>query len=653
MPGTRPLADLIEDNGQRGRAEQALRESVALLRAICDSAADLVFAKDREGRLLLTNPATLALLHRAEAEVLGKTDVELWGEAIGRRIMESDRRIMESGVPSVLEERIPDRTGEPRIWLSMKSPYRDATGNVIGVLGIVRDITERTRYEEALRQSQAQLSARATELETILASMAEGVVVYDLEGRIVRLNAAAERLTGYLGADLSARFQERATRRTFLSEAGQPIRVEDLPVARALRGETVTGVLLGKERPGSDLQWTATNAAPLVDASGRITGAVATFADMTDRKRMEEALREADRRKDEFLAVLSHELRNPLAPIRSSLYILDHAVPTGERARRAMAVIGRQVGHLTRLVDDLLDVTRIARGKIELRRERIDLGDIVRRAGEDHRSVLTARGVKLVIDVPDEAICVDGDATRLAQIIGNLLQNAGKFTGRDGQVTLALTAAGDAAEVRVRDTGIGIEPGLLAQVFEPFVQAERSLARSQGGLGLGLALVKGLTALHGGTVRAESAGPSGGAEFIVHLPVVAAALPERARDAGALRGGGGRHVLVVDDNVDAAETLAELVAMFGHRVEIAHDGPSALAKARTNPPDVVLCDIGLPGMNGYEVARALRAEGASEARLVAVSGYARPEDRKKAADAGFDCHIAKPPDPDDIERLLL
>ncbi len=373
---------------------------------------------------------------------------------------------------------------------------------------------------------------------------------------------------------------------------------------------------------------------------------------MRSLRQSKERLEDADRRKDEFLGMLSHELRNPLAPIRNSVYILEHADPAGSQARQARAVIERQAEQLTRLVDDLLDVTRIARGKIVLQRGRVDLAELVRRAGEDHAGLMRERGIEMVVDVPREPAWVDGDAVRLAQIVGNLLQNSAKFTPRGGRVILALEASGGAAEIRVRDNGAGMQPELLAHVFEPFVQAERTLERACGGLGLGLAMVKGLAELHGGSVRATSAGPDQGSELVARLPLVEAGPPARAASPLPPAEGRSRRVLVVEDSKDAADSLAQLVRLFGHTVDVARDGPTALAKARANPPDVIFCDIGLPGMSGYDVARALRAESPNGLKLVAMSGYAQPEDLKRAADAGFDRHLAKPADPDDIRRLL-
>ncbi len=376
------------------------------------------------------------------------------------------------------------------------------------------------------------------------------------------------------------------------------------------------------------------------------------FFDVSDRRRAEQALREADRRKDEFLGMLSHELRNPLAPIRNALYILDHADPEGQQAQRAKEVAKRQILHLTRLVDDLLDVTRIARGKIRLHFEDLDLTELVRRTADDHRALMRERGLELEVDAPSSGIVVHGDATRLAQVLGNLLHNAAKFTPSGGRVTLTARAADDQAVVHVRDTGAGIEADLLQRVFEPFVQAQQTLARSEGGLGLGLALVQGLVALHGGTVQVASDGPGRGTDFAITFPLASPSVEDTPAQAEALARSGPRHVLVVDDNRDAAETLAQIVEILGHRVDVALDGAEALARIDADPPDTVLCDIGLPGMDGYELARRIRIRHGDAIRLIAVSGYAQPEDLALAVEAGFDGHLAKPVDPDRIEDLL-
>jgi PAS domain S-box-containing protein len=390
---------------------------------------------------------------------------------------------------------------------------------------------------------------------------------------------------------------------------------------------------------------------PERDARGEIVSILAITRDVTELRKAEQALRDADRRKDEFLGLLSHELRNPLAPIRNAIYILNHADPGGEQARRARNILQRQTEHLTRLVDDLLDVTRVGRGKIDLRKERVDLATIVRRTADDLRSVMEQRGIALTVNTPGRAVFTEADPTRLTQVIGNLLGNAAKFTARDGRVTVTLATAGDEAEIRVRDTGIGIERSLLPHVFEPFVQSERSDARGHGGLGLGLALVKGLVELHHGRVSAESAGPGTGTELVVRLPIESPAVPARGGGGAAVERRG-RRVLVVDDDGDAADTLAQIIELFGHTAAVVHDGPSAIARVRQDPPDVVLCELGLPDLSGYDVARALRAEGPPGLRIVALSGYAQDDDLRRAVEAGFDAHIAKPADPAEIEKLL-
>ncbi len=386
------------------------------------------------------------------------------------------------------------------------------------------------------------------------------------------------------------------------------------------------------------------------------------------RSRAEEALREAegrlrtanaelieaDQRKNQFLAVLSHELRNPLAPIKSGLYVLDHAAPGGDQARRAQAVITRQADQLARLVDDLLDVTRIARNKVQLQRQRLELNELTRRTIEDHRPLLEQAAVHVDLEPAPKPVFVDADWNRLAQVVGNLLQNAAKFTPRGGRVTVAVStdAASRSASVRVADTGVGMTSEMMARLFEPFTQADATLDRSKGGLGLGLALVKGLVELHGGEVSATSAGLGQGSEFIVRLPLDVTTTAG-STDAPATAAKVRRRVLVIEDNVDAADMLREVLEFGQHEVAVAYSGPDGIARAREFRPDVVLCDIGLPGMSGYEVARVFRADGIlNRAYLVALSGYALPEDLRRAGESGFERHLAKPASLEKVEELL-
>jgi signal transduction histidine kinase len=363
-----------------------------------------------------------------------------------------------------------------------------------------------------------------------------------------------------------------------------------------------------------------------------------------DNAQLYQDVQEADRQKNEFLSMLAHELRNPLAPIRNAVHVLRLQAEGRPELDWARDVIDRQVRHLVRLVDDLLDVSRITRGKVRLQLEAVALAGVVAEAVEASNPEIAAREHRLEVTLPPAPVWVQGDATRLAQVVTNLLNNAAKYTDPGGHIQLTVGREGDEAVVRVRDNGVGIPLEMLSTVFNLFTQADRSLDRSQGGLGIGLTLVKRLVEMHGGRVEADSNGVGRGSEFVVRLPALA---DTETRSAGAAAvpapPGGPCAVLLVDDNVDAAESLAILLRLGGCEVRVAHDGPSALAAARTSPPEFVVLDIGLPGMDGYEVARRLRAEPATrDAVLVAVTGYGREEDVARSREAGFDHHFVKP-----------
>ena len=382
--------------------------------------------------------------------------------------------------------------------------------------------------------------------------------------------------------------------------------------------------------------------------------------EVAERKRAQGALQEADRRKNEFLAMLSHELRNPLAAISNAVRLLQISPPADPQAAPARDVLGRQVAHLVRLIDDLLDVSRITSGKITLRSEPVDIRTVVGRAVETARPLIAARRQQLVVSVPPDPIIVEGDPIRLAQVLAKLLSNAVKYTDEGGRIrVVAKTAPGDHGEeaaIKVEDSGMGIAPEMLPRIFDLFSQAEHP-RDGQGGLGISLALVRELVALHDGSVEASSAGVGQGAEFAVRLPLaraLGAELPERpavrssARPARRMR-----RVLVVDDNRDSAESLAALLGMLGHEVDQAYDGPAALETARTRFPDLVLLDIGMPGMSGHEVARQIRAEPALlGTTLIALTGYGSPEDRHESRAAGFDGHLVKPIDFEALQRII-
>jgi signal transduction histidine kinase/CheY-like chemotaxis protein len=396
-------------------------------------------------------------------------------------------------------------------------------------------------------------------------------------------------------------------------------------------------------------------------------------AEIAERRLLEEALQQraeelaaAGRRKDEFLAMLAHELRNPLAPILNATQLQRLRGDNAEVVQRQREIIERQVQHLARLVDDLLDVSRITRGIIELRKEPVELNRAVEQAVEAVRPLIEEHQHELRLSLPQEPFLLEADPARLQQILVNLLHNAAKYMKPSGTIWLAGKREDDYAVVRVRDTGVGIAPDLLPHVFDLFTQADRSLDRSQGGLGIGLTMVQRLTQLHGGSVAAFSAGLGQGSEFIVHLPG-AGAVGEEAGDAGdpyldpnptalptTRLGPHVAQVLVVDDNVDAAETLAQLLQVWGCEVQVVHDGPTAIQTAIAGVPTVILLDIGLPGMDGYEVASRLREqECLRDTTLVAITGYGQEEDRRLAREAKLDFHLTKPVDPEALRQLIL
>jgi PAS domain S-box-containing protein len=407
--------------------------------------------------------------------------------------------------------------------------------------------------------------------------------------------------------------------------------------------------------------WWNISLVPLHESSGNTSSVLILTEDITERKqaegrlrRSQEALLEADRRKDEFLATLAHELRNPLAPIRTAAQILGAPKLAPAQLQWAQSVIQRQVGHMALLLDDLLDIARITRGKLELKTERVKLTDVVDSAVEAARPLLDGKHHSFVVSLPPEVLTLNADPLRLSQVLSNLLTNAAKYTDPGGHIALSSYVQDGVLCLSVQDDGIGMSPESLERIFEMFSQAEGASARSDGGLGIGLALVRGLVDLHGGTVEAMSEGPGRGSKFMVRLPLAASA----PAAAGATENEPpitivGRRVLVADDNKDAADALAMLLELAGHEVRVAHGGRAALSLAQTFRPDVALLDIGMPELNGYEVAKELRREPwGSRMCLIALTGWGQDEDRQRAKDAGFDRHLTKPVDTDTLEILL-
>jgi two-component system CheB/CheR fusion protein len=481
----------------------------------------------------------------------------------------------------------------------------------------------------------------------------DAIFVWPLDGTIEYWNRGAERLYGFSAEQARGRVSHEILQTVF----PQPL---SAIVSDLRQGGFWTGELRQRCRDGHAV--TVLSNLLMVRGEDGVERILEANRDISERKRDEDLLleanqrlAEADQRKSEFLAVLSHELRNPLVPIRNSLHIMERVAPGSEQARRAHAIIDRQVGHLARLVDDLLDVTRVSRNKIRLRPIRVELNGLVRRTVDDHRSLFERAGISLEMHLPSEAIFVEADPERLAQVMGNLLHNAAKFTSEGGWVRVHLAHNLDTRNValRVADNGAGIEPEMVQRLFQPFTQAETTLDRTKGGLGLGLALVKGLVELHQGKVAAFSPGPGQGSEFVIELPDATVGGPKEVPAEKTGQEPHARRVLIVEDNVDAADSLKEVLEFTGHVVEVAYSGREGLEKARRFGPEIVLCDIGLPQMDGYELAKAFKGdESLRGAVLIALSGYALPEDIRRSAEAGFAQHLAKPPNIESLEKLL-
>ena len=537
-----------------------------------------------------------------------------------------------------------DRAGRPRVFRNSLAGVVEA-GLLTRAWGTQRDVTDRWQAEEAVGR-----------LAAIVESSDEAIVSKTLGGVIRTWNGGAARLFGYTP-------EEAVGRSITLVIPPDRLDEERVILDRLRRGERVEQyetVRVAKDGRRIDISLTVS---PVRDATGRVVGAAKVARDITDRKRTEEVLRVEARRKDEFLAVLAHELRNPLAPIRNAVEILAQAGGGDPRVGWVRGVLDRQVGQLARLVDDLLDLSRVGRGKVRLAVERVAVADVLDRAVETSRPVVDAGGHRLTVGRPVEPLWVDADPTRLAQVLSNLLNNAAKYTPPGGAIELAAARAGDAVEFRVADTGIGIPADKLGEVFEPFSQVDTALDRAQGGLGIGLAIVRRLVELHGGTVMAHSDGPGRGSRFTVRLPLMGNPEPGTRSDGADTPGPplpvphsefrAPKRVLVVDDNVDAAESLALLLQVLGHVARTVHDGPAALAAAREYRPEVVFLDIGMPGMTGHEVAVRLRAmPEARGAVLVAVTGWGQEEDRRRTREAGFDRHLVKPVDPEALREVL-
>jgi PAS domain S-box-containing protein len=530
-----------------------------------------------------------------------------------------------------------------QIWANVViTALRAPDGEVRGFLKITRDLTERRQAEETLRLSEERLRLLIESVQDY------AIFMLDPEGRIASWNPGAERIKGYKAAEIIGQHFS-----IFYSSedvaSGKPQR----ELETALREGRVEdeGWRVRKDRSQF---WANVIITAVYDRQGTLRGFAKITRDMTDKQRVVQ-LQLADKQKNEFLAMLAHELRNPLAPIRNGVELLKMSRTAEPEVHETTRMMERQVVHLVRLVDDLLDVSRIVTGKIHLDTEPIDVNEVVDRAIEEVQPTLDARGHELMLTRPARQIIVNGDMVRLAQVVSNLLSNAAKYTEKPSQIWLAVEPRDKEVLIRIRDPGVGMEAEDLSRVFNLFEQADSSISRFRGGLGIGLTLVKRIVELHGGSVSATSPGLSQGSEFVIRLPASEAtsAANQGFHSAREMKRQMGRRILVVDDNVDAAISVAQMLKNWGHEVQTAFNGPDAIEKAKTYRPQIVLLDIGMPGMSGYEVAKQLRAQQELEGVIItALTGYGQAEDRSRSREAGFNHHLTKPPDPKILAALL-
>lgn len=695
------IGGMAIDITEQRRAEQALRQSEARFRGLMEQAPFSIQVFSPDGRTLRVNRAW----------------EQLWGVSlpqIGDYNVLQDPQLAAKGILSFIQQgfsgdvthvpavqydpnvTIPDlnRISDPVRWVAATIyPLKDEGGRIQEVVLVHDDITPRKRAEDALLEAHRVLEDRVSQrtaelmqanefLKALLENVQTGVVACNADGVLTMFNGVTRTLHGLPDEPVTPE-QWTGQYRLFQSDGETPMALTDVPLVRALQGERVRDAEMVIWPEGQSPRTVQVSGQAFFDAQGVKLGAVVSMHDITARKRAEEALlkahqelerrvrdrtaevgranqslREADRRKDEFLATLAHELRNPLAPIRNSLQILKMSQVDAETARQIRDMMERQVHHLVRLVDDLLDVSRVMRGKIELRREKIELASVVARAVETAQPLLEVQGHRLEIDLPSASLLLDVDSVRLVQVIGNLLTNAAKYSEANGQIRLSARQECGGAVLRVRDNGIGIAPEILPHVFELFVQADHSSTKSHGGLGIGLTLVKNLVEMHDGTVQAYSEGLGKGSEFVVRLPSVPqesqpGLARDSARDVAQPPEQSGHRLLVVDDNQDAANSLALLLRLQGHEVRVAFSGLAALEMTKTYTPDVIFLDIGMPGIDGYEAARRIREQpGLAKVTIAALTGWGQQEDRRRTSEAGFDHHFVKPPEPKLIESLL-
>ena len=638
---------IFRDITERHRAEQAQRESEERFRQLADNINDVFWIRELHGsKTAYVSPAYESLWGRSCQSLYERPMSYL--EAVHPEDRERALRAchrLERGEAIAGEYRIIRPGGTVRWIWDRGFPIRDKSERIVRLAGIAEDITERKRAEQALRESEERFRTLAD---------ATPVLIWGSD---------TDKQCNYFNKqwlDFTGRTIEQEMRKGWT----QGVHPDDLERCRetyvtALDARTPFTVEYRLRRQDGQYRWVLENGVPRFAPDGTFSGYIGSCIDITDRKRIEEELRKSDRRKEEFLAVLSHELRNPLAPIQTAVDLLEQAGTGGVESDRELAMIKRQVQNLKRLVDDLLDVSRISRGKIELRKELVELAAVVAQAVDAVRPLFDEHHQDLHVSIPEDSILLKADPTRLEQILSNLLINAAKYTPQGGGIWLDVEQLQSEVLIRVRDTGIGIDADLLPKVFDLFLQGERRVGRSHEGGGIGLSLAKNLVELHEGTITAHSQGSDIGSEFVVKLPMVSRVQSKREQTPQAIQLEASellprRRILIVDDNVQAADSLGRLMSVvFGQEVRVVYNGKSALELAGSFLPEVVLLDLEMTGMDGYEVAMRLRERTeCSKALIVAVTGWGHEEDRRRSREMGFDLHLVKPVTARDLRAML-
>ena len=624
-----------------------------VFRVTLRSIGDAVITTDIEGRITYVNKVAESLTGWAHKDALGRPL-----ERVFQIVNELTRKPVESPATRALREGVVVGLANHTVLIQKDgkecpiddsaAPIRDELGHVSGCVLIFRDVTAQRRAE----QDKAQQLVTARLLASIVESSNDAIISKSLEGIIQSWNAAAERLFGYTA-------EQAVGRHISLVIPTERIAEEDQIIAKLRAGQRIEHFETERVRSNGERLTVSLTISPIKDGSGNVIGASKIVRDVSERKRAESDLRRlatdlsnADRRKNEFLATLAHELRNPLAPMSNMLEVLKRAGDDREVLKRAHDTIERQLGQMVRLVDDLLDLNRITYDRLELRRSEVELSSVIQQAVEVAHPLIDAAEHDLTIDLPAEPIYLNADRARLAQVFGNLLNNSCKYTPPAGSISLTAKQVDGKVEVTVKDNGAGIPHDKLDSIFDMFMQVDSTSDRAQGGLGIGLTLVKRLAEMHGGSIEAKSAGEGEGSEFVVRLPVLSKATTAQQVRPGE-RESPHRRVLIVDDNRDSADSLAMLLEITGNETYVAHDGVEAVEAIETHRPEVVLLDIGLPRLDGHEVCRRVREQPwGKDIVMIALTGWGQADDRRKSEEAGFNGHLVKPVDYDSLLELL-